>query len=199
MKLEYNKNEVMFTSDTHYGHANIIKYCSRPFTFPDFDVMDKVMLDGFKEADEAGKIVFHMGDFVFNPKNLLEDAWRPKGKHYIILGNHDKHADDSGKYRKLYREYFHNIIGHSRTWKENSLKISVDNVRCILTHEPRQNISGVSMNIYGHHHNNMFMKPDYFKEEYGWLFNKQSHVNVGVELTNYKPVSWDEMLNLPRA
>lgn len=188
----------MFTSDTHFGHANIIKYCNRPFNFPDIDEMDRVMLEGFMEADESGKTIFHMGDFVFNPKNLLSTKWRPKGKHYIILGNHDKHADKDGKYRVLYREFFHNIIGTSKTWRQNQLTIQVENTKCLLTHEPKAYVEDGELNIYGHHHNNMFTNPDYFKEVYGSLFGSQKHINVGVELTNYRPVSWDELFTIPR-
>lgn len=196
--LTFNKDQVMFTSDTHYGHANIIKYCNRPFTFPDIDEMDRVMLEGFMKADESGRTIFHMGDFVFNPKNLLATKWRPKGEHYIILGNHDKHADQDGKYRKLYREFFHTIVGTSKSWKLNELIIQVEDTKCILSHEPIQYIIDGELNIYGHHHNNMFTKPDYFTNEYGWLFGSKNHINVGVELTNYRPVTWDELLTLPR-
>lgn len=199
MNMVYKANEVAFTSDTHFGHANIIKYCNRPFTFPDTDVMDKVMLEGFMEADAQGKTIFHMGDFVFNPKYLLATKWRPQGKHYIILGNHDKHADQYGKYRILYREFFHYIVGESHNWKNNRLDIHVDRTQLRLTHEPHRDIAGNHYNIYGHHHNNMFTKPDFHMKDYGWLFGSTKHINVGVELTNYKPVTYDQLFSLPRA
>lgn len=199
MNIVYAKNEVAFTSDTHFGHANIIKYCSRPFKFPDIDEMDKVMLEGFMETDAQGKTIFHMGDFVFNPKNLLATKWRPQGKHFIVLGNHDKHADHHGKYRSLYREFFHYIIGDSHDWKRNRLDILVDGVNLMLTHEPQRELHGNKYNVYGHHHNNMFTKPDFHMKDYGWLFGSQKHINVGVELTNYKPVTFDQLFSLPRA
>jgi calcineurin-like phosphoesterase family protein len=197
MNLVYGRNEVAFISDTHFGHANIIKYCNRPF--PDTDTMDNLMLEGFKEADAQGKTIFHMGDFVFNPTYLLDNPWRPKGKHFIVLGNHDKHADAHGKYRPLYREFFHYIIGQSYNWRMNRLQILVDGLNLMLTHEPQKYLIGNKYNIYGHHHNNMFTKPEYFKTDYGWLFGSDRHINVGVELTDYKPVSFDTLFYLPRA
>ena len=36
------KNNIFFTSDTHFGHANIIKYAYRPYT--DVDEMNKFLL-----------------------------------------------------------------------------------------------------------------------------------------------------------
>jgi calcineurin-like phosphoesterase family protein len=196
----FDKNQVAFTSDTHFGHANIIKYCQRPFTFPDIDGMDKVMLEHFMDVDASGKTIFHMGDFVFNPKNLLATSWRPKGEHYIILGNHDKFADKGGKYRKLYREFFHHIIGTSIQWGRNQLQIQVEDTKLLLTHGPERYIGENHYNIYGHHHNNMFLKPEYFQADplQSWVFGSKTHINVSVELTNYRPVTWDELFNIPR-
>ncbi len=188
----------VFTSDTHFGHANIIKYSERPFTFPDIFVMDSLMLQHMKEADDAGKIIFHCGDFVFNPKTLLETSWRPTGKHYIILGNHDKNADQKGKYRKLYREFFTNIVGESKTWRNNSLLLQLDNIRLLLSHEPQKRFDWAQYNIYGHHHNNMYRNPQMFIDDYDWIFNNDKYLNAGVDLTNFKPVSFDELLLIPK-
>jgi len=202
MKTSFTMDEARFISDTHYGHANIIKYCDRPFTYPETYEMDMMMLAHFKEADAAGKTIFHCGDFLFNTKNLLKDAWRPTGQHYIVLGNHDKGADPTGKHRALYGEYFTHIIGTSSTWKTHTLRILVDGVAVVLSHEPQRHLGDAQYNVYGHHHNNLVRPnthdPELVERDYGWIFDNDRYYNAGVELTNYKAVSLEELSTLPR-
>jgi calcineurin-like phosphoesterase family protein len=198
--LTFKHDDVVFWSDTHFGHQNIIKYCTRPFEFSPAgtEAMDLVMLDAFREADEAGKTIFHLGDFVFRPDTIRKMSWRPRGEHYILLGNHDKHANDGGKYRSLYHEYFRHIIGHSDDWKSEMVAVEVDDVGILLSHEPQKQLWGRQFNFYGHHHNNMMRNPSMFLTDYGWLFDSDHHINVGVELTNYHPITVTEALALPK-
>jgi calcineurin-like phosphoesterase family protein len=197
MKKDFTKDEVVFLSDTHFGHANIINYCSRPFTYPDIEEMDLTMLSAMQDADAAGKTIIHAGDFVFRPTTLESVGWRPKGDHIILLGNHDKHANKDGKYRKLYREFFGTIEGHSDTWRTNFLSITVDGEPIMISHEPQQQLMWHKYNLYGHHHSNMVLRPVQFLPTYDWLFKSNRHFNISVELTNYKPVSLDEALTIP--
>lgn len=193
---KFESTNSVFIADTHFGHANIIKYCDRPFI--DIDEMDALMLSGLQHADELGKTIFHMGDFVFKPENLLKSTWRPSGEHYIILGNHDKYANLDGEYRTLYKEFFTHIIGHSKQWRLNHLNIMLDDDCVVLSHEPQQHLGIAQYNIYGHHHNNMIRYADKFIGDYDWLFGLDTHFNVGVELTDYKPVSYDELKQISR-
>ena len=50
-----------FTSDQHYGHANVIGYNKRPFkTVED---MDEQLIKNFNSAVNSGDITIHAGDF----------------------------------------------------------------------------------------------------------------------------------------
>ena len=57
---------VFLTSDTHFGHSNVIKYCNRPFQ--DRDEMDKAIIKNWNETVTSEDKVFHLGDFSFRNK-----------------------------------------------------------------------------------------------------------------------------------
>lgn len=81
-----------YWSDTHFNHANIIKYCGRPFDGP--DEMNKKLLEALATVPEDA-ILVHGGDFSMGgatkTASSLEDYCRTaKCRHLFVLGNHDK-------------------------------------------------------------------------------------------------------------
>ena len=52
-----------FTSDTHFGHENIIKYCGRPFK--DVEKMNERLIKNWNEVVKDTDTIFHLGDFSF--------------------------------------------------------------------------------------------------------------------------------------
>ena len=74
-----------FTADQHFGHANIIKYCERPF--PSVHEMDRTMIQRWNERVRTEDTVYHVGDFSFqNQGNYIH---RLNGTKHLIRGNHD--------------------------------------------------------------------------------------------------------------
>ena len=59
--------KIFLTSDQHFGHQNIIKYCNRPFDFSSEGVIDciKTIFERYNEKVSDDDIVFHLGDIAF--------------------------------------------------------------------------------------------------------------------------------------
>lgn len=92
-------NEVYFTSDTHFGHKNILKYSERTRPYASVEEMDAALVDNWNKRVKPDDLVFHLGDFAFHRKeDVLINIFRQlNGKIVLVLGNHDElvrqHAD----------------------------------------------------------------------------------------------------------
>lgn len=83
---------ILFTSDTHFGHANIIEYSSRPFA--SVDAMDAQLILNWNRVVKPQDEVYHLGDiFLCNAGKASSIRQQLNGRIYLILGNHDKNID----------------------------------------------------------------------------------------------------------
>lgn len=83
---ESQKSKIFFTADTHFSHANIIKYCNRPFG--DAHEMNKALVNNWNSVVPQDGIVFHLGDFSMgDPERIIK---RLNGEIVLVLGNHDR-------------------------------------------------------------------------------------------------------------
>ena len=83
---------MFFTSDTHFHHSNIIKYCGRPFSSS--EEMDEVLISNWNKTVGKKDIVYHLGDFAFLKGENSQKAFyslkdRLNGNIVFIKGNHD--------------------------------------------------------------------------------------------------------------
>ena len=79
-----------FTGDEHFGHANIIKYCDRPFK--SVEEMDEEIIKRHNEVVGSEDSVYHVGDFMMGSGFEKFEFYRRRlnGSHIFILGNHDR-------------------------------------------------------------------------------------------------------------
>lgn len=77
---------VLFSSDHHFDHKNVIDYCKRPFA--SVDEMNEVMVERWNQVVTKDDLVFYLGDFCLN-KAGLRFRKRLNGKIILIPGNHD--------------------------------------------------------------------------------------------------------------
>lgn len=77
-----------FTSDEHYGHTNVIKYCNRPFSTT--NEMDEYIINENNKLVKPGDVVVHGGDFtLFSNKSIVYTKYvaRLKGDHIFLRGS----------------------------------------------------------------------------------------------------------------
>ena len=88
MNYKFDGSKVFFTSDTHFYHGNIIRFCNRPFE--DVEMMNETIISNWNNTVGLDDTVFHLGDFCLGGSaewtKILD---RLNGKIYLILGNHD--------------------------------------------------------------------------------------------------------------
>lgn len=85
-----------FTADQHYGHANIIRFCNRPFAT--VEEMDRELIRRHNEVVGPDDVVVHAGDFAYRsaraPQSYLEEL---NGRHILVRGSHDRWLDDTAR------------------------------------------------------------------------------------------------------
>jgi calcineurin-like phosphoesterase family protein len=192
-----------FTSDTHFGHANIIMYSNRPQlqagdTY--FDIAKKreswvsksISFKRAAEMDEAlianwnSKItnedeVYHLGDFLFGRTDRLIVVLRRLNfkKLYFIWGNHDSTMKDFKSILSLYPDLKDRIV-----FLGGLAEITVDGQDIILCHYALRVWNGShhgSWHLYGHSHGSL---PD---DPHSLSFD------VGVDCHKLMPLSFDEV------
>lgn len=152
-------------SDTHFYHANIIKYCNRP------ENCDELMVENWRKIVKPEDIVYHLGDVIFGKKSCLKDILDGlPGKKILIRGNHDI---------------------KSNTWyTKNGFDFVCDGLihkNILLTHKPMVIPTFNMCNIHGHLHNLGYSDVVSFQESYK-QFDDGMHVLYSPENEGYKPV-----------
>lgn len=166
-------SDIWVTSDTHFGHANILNFKDsggnpvRDFT--SVEEMDEVMVSRWNQMVKPGDKVYHLGDVFFGSKDNFKALW-PKlnGSKRLVVGNHDdiKFLSSGGFFKKVMMW---------RVFTEFGL---------LLTHTPQHQSALTGrrnglLNIHGHIHQNP--SPD------------GPYKCVCVEQTDYYPVHIEDL------
>ena len=79
---------IFFTSDQHYSHHNVIKYCDRPFQ--NTDAMNHALISNHNEVVTPQDHTVHVGDFTLKNTPFAQSIIRQlNGSHTFLLGSHD--------------------------------------------------------------------------------------------------------------
>lgn len=95
------------TSDTHWGHTNIMKFCpvSRARFRNEVDYMNEAMVREWNDLIEPADLVYILGDVAFLPaQKAAEYMKRCNGTKILVEGNHDRKALNDPTFRKCFKE-----------------------------------------------------------------------------------------------
>jgi calcineurin-like phosphoesterase family protein len=163
---------LFFTADTHFFHANIIRYSKRPFQ--NVEEMNEEIIRRWNMVVGKNDTVYHLGDFAMTDgikRNEIRDCLN--GKIFFIPGSHDK--DPHGPNWT--------VLKPMETIKlPIADEITNQNIRLTMCHYSMRSwpLSHYgSWAIYGHHHGAL--------EPYGMSFD------IGVDCWDFYPVSLDDI------
>jgi len=174
--------QIFFTSDHHFGHTNIIKFCNRPFE--NIEKMNETLIERWNEKINPNDEVYYLGDFgVTKDDTLIANILdRLNGTKYLITGNHEGPALNNRKKFKWVKDYFELKVRDPEC--ENGVQ------RIVLFHYAMRVWRGDSRgtwHLYGHSHGNL---PD--------LADRLSF-DIGVDCHDYFPLSYDEVKKIMQA
>lgn len=161
-------DKIFFTSDTHFGHSNIIKYCKRPYS--NAVAMDEALVENWNKVVPGDGLVYHLGDVAFlKPAHVASLLYRLNGTIVLIRGNHD-----SNQMLKVCAGRFEAVVDYVDT--------TFDKSHVTMMHFPLGSWHGQgrgSWNLHGHSH--------------GSYQSKGKQQDVGVDALGYTPISFYEL------
>lgn len=178
-----NGKGLWFTSDLHFEHANIIKYCNRPFK--DVDEMRKKIIENWNSVVGKDDTVFILGDIGFGPLGqIIENVKQLNGKKILIPGNHDRGYIGKPEFDELFEEITPQVY------------MKVEKKRIYLNHLPFLAFDGAYLGkdatwqLFGHCHS--------FPGSLGLDVQRLVHLfptqyDVGMDNNHYTPVSFEQV------
>ena len=175
--------QTYLTADTHFGHKNSVKY--RPFdTVED---MDASIISNWNTTVSQKDVVYILGDFVWGGYAKVKSYLKQlNGNIYIIKGNHDN-------INHLNRA-FTEVQGKDRVFRYLDRKI--DGQHVFMSHFAMLTWDKSHYGSYcacGHSHGRLpQIRPDYIPSVVGMGGGSALICDVGVDVWNYTPVSFEE-------
>jgi len=195
MKIVLNKRQnLWFTSDTHYNHANICSATTKwidPVTcreFKSLEHMNAVLVGNINEVVGQDDILFHLGDWSFGGREQIElfrNQIACKNVH-IVTGNHDHHIERN-------KNNCQSLFSSVNKYVELNVKWNVgtplqDEQNFALMHFPIaswNNMAKGTIHLHGHVHLELDKR-----------LGNGKMMDVGVDGNNLYPIQLREILSI---
>lgn len=163
----------IFTSDTHFGHANVIKYCDRPYASA--EEMDAALIKNWNAKIQPKDTVWHLGDVAFAPKErTCEILSQLNGRKNLVLGNHDRRFKNDPELRSFFESIHDGFV-----------EMNIGKTSFFLCHYPmlswNKSFHG-SIHLHGHCHGKVKYDTNILR------------LDVGVDA--YGPIETNEIISM---
>src|SRR5579884_1092202 len=176
---------IWLTSDSHFYHARVIEYCTRPFR--NIEEMNFVMLDEMIRVVQEEDTLMHLGDFALAKApqwdEIIEDFKLVPGKKILVLGNDD--LKSKNKMAKIFDEIHDQYSFQHREKTFWCAHIPIDGdykARTELSRNGRDKPVYYDYALCGHVHDR-------------WKRGPKGEINVGVDVWHFRPVNVDTLLD----
>ena len=137
--------KTFITSDLHFGHRNIQKFCPKTRGhFRDIEHMKEEMIRMWNDQVSQGDLVYILGDVAFMPgQDAAKILNRLNGDKILVEGNHDRKLLNDVHFRDAFKEV------HKYLW------ITYEGTQVIMFHYPIAEWDQMhrgSVHFHGHLH-----------------------------------------------
>ena len=177
-------DKLFLTSDSHYGHFNICKYCHRPFQSR--SEMDQTLIKNWNAVVPEDGIVVHCGDFMLPHNEDIKEYNKYlnqlHGRVLLLRGNHDIASL--------------NWVSDKLIAVRDQAMIVVDGVKIFAQHYPCAAFNG-DYHVYGHIHTLADGTCYGIDGDVTKVMRKNTY-DVGVDQNGYTPVSYWQLCDIFR-
>jgi len=185
--------KIFFTSDQHFGHGNIIQYCSRPFSST--KEMDDTLIANHNKVVKQYDEVYMLGDFTLDSLSKAKEYFSRLNGNLFIIANvwhHDKRWIKPLLHSLLNRQGF--VRCPARIDSANGYVdllqpirvLKIDNQVVVLSHYPQKYWDRKhhgSWHLHGHSHGKRMFDG----------YSEDLMMDVGVDANNFTPIEWQDV------
>ena len=208
LKFNSTKQNIFFTSDTHYNHRGIVRGVSRwdnlnkCRNFDTVEKMNSVIVSGINKHVKENDILIHLGDWSMGG---IESIWAFRNKLnvrniHLVYGNHDKYIMSDRVLPNIVwgpnETYINCTSSNIFTSINNYLEIKVGDIEIILFHYPISSWNNMykgSWMLHGHTHGAL-----YTSKEMDHYYKTMKTMDIGIDVAydiygEYKPFNFKEI------
>lgn len=146
MKINFNQKVMdtedsvwWITSDLHFWHKSILKFCPDTRPFSDVETMNEALIEEWNSKVRPNDYILHLGDFCFKAKEATQIIMNQLNGNIIwIRGNHD-----------------HKVFDQMKLESHHYLELWFESTKLCMSHYPMScwNRQGYgSVMLHGHTH-----------------------------------------------